>query len=565
MVKLKVQILSIVLLFLTFSVKAQNAFLDNIAIQNINRDISLLDTNKNLTSYTIKYGSGTLNNVYPVKPKFNFIAFTSTYQSNSSLGWGINDGSMQPSVGQSVFYSPTISFAWKRWTAHIQPEFVYADNKAWNGLPNDWDGVTPGWNDNYWPRFYAAVANVIEDPYRPYSTSTHKFNLGQTNIKYSFDKITLGISNENLWWGPGIYHSLLMTNNAPGFLHASIQTTSPISTPIGSIEGQMITGNLENSNTPPSENENYFAVSNYVPKPSLDRYITGMILTVQPKYLHNFFIGFATTAYSYKKNGNGFLDYTPFNNWSNKAVEKSRPAMGSVFFRYAMPKDHAEVYVEYGRKDRAATLTNIFQDSIPTAYVAGFKKLFLLDRAGKKGAIALSLEMVHLELQNPSLLFLKSLSTSTPSWYTSALVPQGYTNNGQIIGSGVGPGSNSQIIHISWLKGFKTIGASVERVAHNKDFYYYNYFNGLVYEGPNYKYWSDLIYAFNTRWDWKNLIFAAEIKSAKSFNYKWSKTGLGGIYGPSNTDRSNLQFVVSVKYQNFNYKTTKNKIANNHF
>lgn len=557
MVKLKVSVIGLFLLLFLVDANAQNALLDNIAIQNAQRDQALLDTNKQMLSYTIKYGSGSSNMEFANQFRVQLKSFTSSYQSNSILGWGQNDGAMQPSVGQQVFYSPSVLLTWKRISLNIQPEMVYADNKPWEGLPNDWDGRTPGWNDNYWPRFYASVANVIEQPYRPYQTSTHLFYLGQSNIKYHFNRFSIGISNENIWWGPGFYHALNLTNNAPGFLHTSFQTKQPIQTFIGSLEGQVIIGNLQNADIPPSENENYFAVGNYVPKPSLDRFMTGMILTIQPKYVPNFYIGFATTAYGYKKDGNGLLDYTPLNNWSGKAAEKRRPAMGSVFFRYVMPKDHAEIYVEYGRKDKAATLTNIFQDSIPTAYIAGFKKLFPLGAKGKNGAIALALETVHLQLQNPSLLFLKTLSTSTPSWYTSASVPQGYTNNGQIIGSGIGPGSNSQVIHISWLKGMKRIGASLERVSHNKDFYYYNYFNGLISEGPNYKYWADIIYAFNTRWDWKNLIFAAEVRSTKSFNYKWSKTGLGGIYGPSNTDRSNLQFVFSVKYQNFKFKKSK--------
>jgi len=556
MVKNKRYIFGLLLFFIIVKSSAQQALLDNIALQNIQRDLLLLDSNKQNQSFTIKYGSG-ISNAFTSKPKFKFLSFTSTYQSNSALGWGINDGSMHPSVGQSVLYTPAFAFNWKRLSIHIQPEFVYSDNKAWEGLPNDWDGYTPGLNDSYWPRFYAAVANIIEEPYRPYTSPEHQYFLGQSNIKFKFDKIAIGISNENLWWGPGIYNSLIMTNNAPGFLHANIQTTAPINTPIGSIEGQMIAGNLQNADIAPSENENYTAVGNYIPKPRSARYITGMSLSLQPKFVSNLYIGFATAAYAYKNDANGFLDYTPFNNWSNKAIEKRRPTMGSVFFRYVLPKDHAEIYVEYGRKDKAATFMNIFQDSIPTAYIAGFKKLFPLGRNGKNGAISLLLETAHLQLQNPSLLFLKSLYTSQQSWYTSPIVPQGYTNNGQIIGSGIGPGSNSQVIQLGWLKGLKKVSVSIERVSHNKDFYYYNYFNGLLYPGPNYKYWADLIYSLSSRWNWRYFIFAGEVRSAKSFNYKWSKTGMGGIYGPSNTDRSNLQFVFSIKYQNLGFKKPK--------
>ena len=43
---------------------------------------------------------------------------------------------------------------------------------------------------------------------------------GQSKIQYNFLKnYSVGISTQNLWWGPGIKNSLLMTNNAAGFLH----------------------------------------------------------------------------------------------------------------------------------------------------------------------------------------------------------------------------------------------------------------------------------------------------------------------------------------------------------
>ena len=67
-------------------------------------------------------------------------------------------------------------------------------------------------------------------------------------MKYNTKNISFGISNENLWWGPGIYNSLILTNNAPGFLHFTINTHKPISNKFGNFEWQIIGGNLSNSN-----------------------------------------------------------------------------------------------------------------------------------------------------------------------------------------------------------------------------------------------------------------------------------------------------------------------------
>ncbi|WP_216072810.1 capsule assembly Wzi family protein, partial [Acinetobacter baumannii] len=59
---------------------------------------------------------------------------------------------------------------------------------------------------------------------------------GQSSIRLSTGPVSLGISTENLWWGPGCFNALLMSNNAPGFLHLTFNTTRPVKTPIGSFE-----------------------------------------------------------------------------------------------------------------------------------------------------------------------------------------------------------------------------------------------------------------------------------------------------------------------------------------
>jgi hypothetical protein len=42
---------------------------------------------------------------------------------------------------------------------------------------------------------------------------------GQSSIRLTFGPASIGLSNENIWWGPGIRNSLIMSNNAPGFKH----------------------------------------------------------------------------------------------------------------------------------------------------------------------------------------------------------------------------------------------------------------------------------------------------------------------------------------------------------
>ena len=160
----------------------------------------------------------------------------------------------------------------------------------------------------------------------------------------------------------------------------------------------------------------------------------------------------------------------------------------------------------------------------------------------------LNLEVVQLKLPQANLIWTNTLFAKQSSWYTNSQVRQGYTNEGQILGSYVGPGGSGQTMHLAWVKGFNKIGMGIERLSHNKDFYYYNYFNGLTYPGPNFKYWSDFIYTFYVRFKIANFILSSEIKKTDSYNYLWTKTGLGGLYGPSDTDKSNTQINFSLRY-----------------
>ena len=68
----------------------------------------------------------------------------------------------------------------------------------------------------------------------------------------------MGVSTENLWWGPGVRNSLIMSNNAPGFGHISFNTTAPVLTKIGSFEWQLISGVLQNSGLLPPDTARTF-------------------------------------------------------------------------------------------------------------------------------------------------------------------------------------------------------------------------------------------------------------------------------------------------------------------
>ena len=77
--------------------------------------------------------------------------------------------------------------------------------------------------------------------------------LGQSSVRLNLSAVSIGFSNENIYWGPGQYGALIMSNNAPGFAHYTFNTIRPIKTFLGSFEFQLITGRLEQDPTAPFE------------------------------------------------------------------------------------------------------------------------------------------------------------------------------------------------------------------------------------------------------------------------------------------------------------------------
>ena len=68
------------------------------------------------------------------------------------------------------------------------------------------------------------IYNVLNDS-RIHSNSPYKiFGIRESTLFLHHKKIGLGISNSNMWWGPGIHTSLTMTSNTTGFPYLVLGT-----------------------------------------------------------------------------------------------------------------------------------------------------------------------------------------------------------------------------------------------------------------------------------------------------------------------------------------------------
>ena len=482
---------------------------------------------KTANSSTAKNLRGSLsaaksNIMYQVLP----LTIKQQYNTHHPYGW--NDGSMIQARGYQTQISLGIFSKIGPLEIQLQPELVYAQNNNFETFPTRY-------NDSIWRSHYS-ILNGIDNPEKYGNGSFKKVYAGQSSVKLRFKKVAMGVSTENLWWGPGTRNSLIMSNNAPGFPHITLNTSSPVTTGIGSFEGQIISGVLKGSGILPDTNRTINNKRLYVSKADQKRYLNGMIVTWQPKWTSGLFIGLARVFYidkdDIKPSANGYVPVLTafFKNKTPREDQLNRDQLLSLFMRLVSAGGKQELYAEFGRNDHAQDGTDLLlEPEHARAYTIGFKKIFTPKPAQQ---LELMAELTHLQMSSTASL------RDAVSWYTHHRVPHGYTNFGQVIGAGIGPGGSSQAIGLSRVKGVDKVGLMLERVVRNNDFYYEAFTLRRNYTA----HWVDLSMNLNKSWTRNRFIYVANLSLIRSLNYQWRYNNL---YGKRDVNHINANFSFS--------------------
>jgi len=441
----------------------------------------LLDTN-------LKVNPGFKKGIFEIRPML--VNFRTQYNSLQPYGW--NDEGMIKAKGIQTLLR--IGVYTRIGPLHIQfvPERVSAENAIYD-ISSEYGSIPRGRMDQ----------NFV----------------GQSSARLNLGPLSLGLSNENLYWGPGQYSSVIMSNNAPGFMHYTFNTTRPLKTPLGSVEFQLVTGRLKQSDTVPFEVLNLKEYRGW----HLDRIFNGLNITFQPKLLPHFFIGI-NRAYQYSENLEQFQGGSFMNKFLPvfSAVFKSslggtgedliqRDQQLSLFTRWLFPKSHAEFYFEYGWNDHSYNFRDFWIDPEHAAiYIVGFKKLMPINN---KKWIEVNTEIIQTAQTTDYLV------RTAGDWYIYE--NGGYNNNNQILGAGSGVGNNVQTLQLNLLDGLSKWGIKIQRIQNQP----VPAIAGYAFEslGLRTLKWTDIAIGFNAQQRWKNLIIAPEVHFVNSMNYAWLK------------------------------------------
>lgn len=455
-----------------------------------------------------------------------------------------NDGAMIRSRGLQTYLSAGVYAEIGPLTVQLKPELVWAENRDYQGFP-------------LWPRHWESTwqvryiwFNTIDEPERYGTNAYTKLTPGQSSIRLNKWGLSLGLSTENIWLGPAIRNSIMMSNNAQGFPHLTFNTQRPVKTKIGSFEWQFLTGRLEASGyLPPAYDKVIRGRILYVPKPDDWRYFQALSFSYSPKWIKGLSLGLTRWVQQYHENAKESGSYLPiFQNMFRKNDKEefgfnlSQDQAAGIFGRWVWYDSKAEFYFEFAKNDAPLNFRDLLVDTDHSrALTVGVNKLF--PTLKKDEFWQFNFEWTQTSQTESRLL------RNSASWYIHGRVRDGYTNNGDVLGSALGPSGNAQYLEVAKVKGFDRIGGAIERYVHNNDF------NFAAFDGDFTRYWVDYsLYGFYEK-QFNRILFNASLFYTYSMNYQWEV-----LFDPNDpnafpdtpgVDRNNWNLDIKISYSLF--------------
>ena len=418
---------------------------------------------------------------------------------NTDHPYGWNDGAMSYSKGYQMQVAAGVFASFGNLKVQLRPEFVktasgqYDTNESWGLVTNGTSKILPG----------------------------------QSSIRYDLNKISLSASTQNLWWGPGISNSMLMSNNAPGFFHYSIASNRPLKTFLGNFQFQIISATLKQDSSQGFEHRNLKKLN----LPNRNRAYNALTFTFQPVIMKNITFGLTRAFQNLADNNNisGFVPkYLPvlgsfFGSAYNDTI--NRDQILSFNTRWVFPKNHAEVYFEFGYNDAKDNFRDLMLDmSHSSGYVFGFKKLSYLNNLDY---LDFGAEVTRMA-QTPSYLM-----RNAGNFYEHGRMIEGYTHKNQILGAGSGFGNNMQTVNLSFNRGWNKYGLIFNRIVQNPTQIVTGSIENL---GLRTTKWEDFSYGIQSRYRYRNILFSANLEYVNSKNYLWTNgTNRSNFYAFINT------------------------------
>lgn len=349
---------------------------------------------------------------------------------NSAIPFSLNDGAMWAGRGNNTLITAGIDVRVRMVRLVLAPQFTSSDNRSFQTFPYAQGGPE---NRSIWANPFYPTQQSLDYPMRFGDQKISRADPGQSSLTATAFGVSAGVGTQNIWWGPSQRNAIVLSNTAPGFKHAFLQSHDGIQTPVGRFDAQYVLGQLDESDFFDRNSDNDA------------RALNGLIASYTPSRFRGFNAGFSRIVISPASGGriswrdaeNVFRD-VGHPNTSAKDIQKGAgpDQITSLFARVVIPRAGFESYAEWARFEWPLSLRDFLEaPGHLQGYTLGLQWARNLPRSLK---IKVAGEGSYFE-PDASL-----RRRPVPTTFTSRSTVQGFTQRGQLLGAAIGPGASSQ-------------------------------------------------------------------------------------------------------------------------
>lgn len=345
-----------------------------------------------------------------------------------------DDGPAWYGRGANYFLRTGVSLdlAWLHLVA--APQLWHAENQSFDVFPS----ADPARNSLASPWY--ALPYSLDLPSRFGVKPVTEIDVGESSAWISVGPIDVGVSASSQRWGPGERGSLILSPDAPGVPRVFARTGSPVRTKAGNFSAAAFAGTLTESRYFDSADTNNL------------RSLEAWNLAWSPGDSSTFILGIAHAA---QRLGTRFGAHK-----SEQPVRGPANQINEVYAQFRDPRSGIRAWGEIGRAGALPTGREFF--AIPyqgIVYLVGAERSLHL----RPGTLLISVEVAN--LNQPT----DVRGGARQDFYTSASIPQGWSQRGQVLGYSTGPGSDAQWLALDWISPRWSFGLFADRVRWNED------------------------------------------------------------------------------------------------
>jgi hypothetical protein len=263
----------------------------------------------------------------------------------------------------------------------------------------------------------------------------------------------VAFSTERIHWGPSAHNALILSGIGEGFPHVMVRgdvgrgASEGRSTRPAAIEVEGVVGELQ-------------ASPEFSTRPGVSRrQFVGFAVALRPPFTPGLTLG--ATGVQHRalndtlsaRDGLRALWMLP-KSLVAPALDANLPGngLGSVFVEWAHPESGLRLYGEFARDDHAEGLEDlILEPDHARAWSVGVEHTVIRARDGARdrdGARPLTVGAEYVDTRNPAGTLGRRAGALGVQFYTHGELREGHSHRGHLLGSPVGPGARTALLHL---------------------------------------------------------------------------------------------------------------------